>query len=166
MTTLPITRNGLPFAVSPFSDAAGLSIAGLANGDTAVAWQDGANAAVQLFGPTGAAASLELLPAVSGGASETLTNENVVALANGNFVVTWNDTVVSGSNTEVTVDAQIYDPNLNKVGGQITVIYTFLQTAGFTGADVFATPDGGFAYAESINHFETVQAFHADGSKN
>src|SRR5258708_39193209 len=100
--TLPITRNGLPFAVSSFSGVGGLSIAGLTNGETAVAWQDGANAAVQLFGPTGEAASLELL-AAQGGAIDTLSNENVVALANGNFVVTWNDTVVSGG-TFVTVN--------------------------------------------------------------
>src|SRR5258708_30441420 len=156
MTTLPITRNGLPFAVSPFSDAAGLSIAGLANGDTAVAWQDGANAAVQLFGPTGAAASLDVLPAVSGGASETLTNENVVALANGNFVVTWNDTVVSGAMTYVTVKAQIYDLNLNKVGGQFQLIPQFQQFSGFTGPDVFATPDGRVAYAQSLNNSVTI----------
>jgi hypothetical protein len=78
--------------------------------------------------------------------------------------VTWND--ITGLSNSVAVKAQIYDPNLNKVGGQITVIPVFIQTAGFTGADVFATPDGGFAYADSINKLETVQAFHADGSKN
>ena len=65
--------------------------------------------------------------------------------------MTWNDTVVSGGNTFVTVDAQIYDPNLHAIGGQITVIPQFQQTPlpRFSGADVFATPDGGFAYAES-----------------
>src|SRR5258708_38283322 len=99
MTTLPISRNSLPFAVSTFSDAAGLSIAGLANGETAVAWQDGYDAAVQLFNANGAVASLEIHPALSGGGpGEILSNENVVALANGNFVVTWNDTISSGGN--------------------------------------------------------------------
>src|SRR5258708_3272614 len=167
MTTLPITRNGLEFVAATFSDAAGLSIAGLDNGDTAVAWQDGRNVAVQLFSPTGTAVSNELVPFQgSNDGSNTLTNENVVALANGNFVLTFNLTIVSGGSTSVGVDAQIFNPNLNKIGGVITVIPTFQQTPGFTGADVFATPDGGFAYAESINQFETVQAFHADGNTN
>ena len=142
-----------------------MSIAGLANGDTVVAWQDGSDAAVQLFSANGAAASNEFL-SISGLSGRTLANENVVALANGNFVLTFNDTIVVGANTFVAVDAQIFDPNLNKVGSQITVIPQFQQTVGFTGADVFATPDGGFAYAELINQSETVQAFHADGSKN
>src|SRR5258708_7935965 len=161
---LPIALKGSKFSVSSPSGAAGLSIAGLANGDIAIAWEDGSNAAAQLFSGSGATASGEFLPALSGGASETLTNENVVALANGNFVVTWNDNVVIGANTFVTVDAQIYDPNLNTIGGTITVIPQ-IQVA-FSGADVFATPDGGFAYAEYVNHSEYVQSFHADGTKN
>ena len=167
MTTLPIALKGFQFATSTFSVPAGLSIAGLANGDTAVAWQDGSDAAVQLFSANGAAASNEFL-SLSNVSGRTLTNENVVALTNGNFVLTFNDTVVVNGNTFVTVDAQIFDPNLNKIGSQITVIPQFQQMAGFTytGADVFATPDGGFAYAESIDQFETVQAFHADGSTN
>jgi len=166
MTTLPLTLKGQEFVAGSFSVPTGLSIAGLADGDTVVAWQDGQSAAVQLFSPTGTAVSNETLPVPIGGGFHAATNENVIALANGNFVLTLNDTVVIGSNTYVTVDAQIYDPNLNPVGNLVTVIPQFLQTAGFTGADVFATPDGGFAYAESINQSETVQAFHADGSQN
>jgi hypothetical protein len=59
MTTLPITQKGLEFAVSSFAVPPGLSIAGLANGDTVMAWQDGSNAAVQLFSANGAEASNE-----------------------------------------------------------------------------------------------------------
>src|SRR5258708_33529649 len=149
---LPIALKGSKFSVSSPLGAAGLSIAGLANGDIAIAWEDGSNAAAQLFSGSGTAASGELLPALSGG-SETLTNENVVALANGNFVVTWNDNVVIGANTFLTVDAQIYDPGLNKNGGTTTVTPQIQQpvSISYTGADVVTTPDGRLAYSEFVN---------------
>jgi hypothetical protein len=101
MVTLPITLKGSQFAVSSISAPAGLSIAGLSDGDIVISWQDGSNAAVQLFNGSGAAVSSEVVAAISGGASETLTQEIVVGLADGNFVVTWNDTVASGGNTYV-----------------------------------------------------------------
>ncbi|MFI5013585.1 MAG: FG-GAP repeat domain-containing protein [Hyphomicrobiales bacterium] len=164
---LPISLKGSQFAVTSATTPTGLSIAALANGEVAVAWQDGANAVGQLFNADGTAASSEFVAAASGGGGETLTNENVVALADGNFVETWNDNVIIGGQTFVTVDAQMYDPNLNKIGGQITVIPQFQQSPfPFTGADVFATPDGGFAYAESVKQFEYVQAFNANETKN
>jgi hypothetical protein len=60
VTTLPITQKGLVFVAGSFSVPTGLSIAGLANGDIAVAWQDGFNeGAVQLFSPNGTAVSNE-----------------------------------------------------------------------------------------------------------
>jgi hypothetical protein len=60
----------------------------------------------------------------------------------------------------------MYDSKFSKVGSEITIIPQFQQTSVFTGADVFATPDDGFAYAEAINQHEFVQPFHADGTKN
>jgi hypothetical protein len=65
MAPLTITFIGSQFAVPSGSTPTGLSIA---NGDVAIAWQDGSNPAVQLFNSSGVAISSETLPAVSGGA--------------------------------------------------------------------------------------------------
>src|SRR5277367_5664412 len=95
MAVLPVAPKGSQFSVSSVAAptlAEGLSISGLANGEIVVAWQDGSTAAVQLFNSNGVAVTGEINPALVGGA-ETLANEHVAALANGNFVTTWNDIV-------------------------------------------------------------------------
>jgi hypothetical protein len=78
--------------------------------------------------------------------------------------VTWNDEFVQGNSSFLTVDAQIYDPNGNTVGGKITVFPQFQDD--FDTSVVFATPDGGFACAEALEGASAVnvRAFRADGT--
>jgi hypothetical protein len=87
MPSLPVSLKGSQFSVSSVAaptPAVGLSIAALANGEIAVAWQDGSTSAVQLFSSNGVNVTGEINPALVGGA-ETLTNERVAALAKRKF---------------------------------------------------------------------------------
>jgi hypothetical protein len=166
-TPLPIGLKGSQFDVSSVftPTGPGPTIAGLSDGDVVVSWEDGANAEVQLFDSNGNALSAETTVALSSSPSEALLDENVVALADGNFVVSWDDQVGAA----VTVKAQIFGPNLNKIGSIITVDTPLPPGDSLSLGDVFATPDGGFAYAMFENNpdfesFEWTQAFDAVGT--
>ena len=83
------------------------------------------NVAAQLFHGNGLAVGPAFLPALSSGSNDNLIDENVAALANGNFVVVWVDSLIQNRNTLSTVHAQIYQPNLTRIGGPITVMPQF-----------------------------------------
>jgi hypothetical protein len=83
------------------------------------------NVAALLFHGNGLAVGPAFLPALSGASNDNLIDENVAALANGNFVVVWVDSLIQNGNSLSTVHAQIYQPNLTGVGGPITVMPQF-----------------------------------------
>jgi hypothetical protein len=147
----------------PVSDS--LEISGLGN-ETAVVWQDGSDAVMQLLIDNGnfINASIELIPAPAG-SSETQSGLHVVALANGNFAMTWTDTFTIANNSSYENLAQIYDPQGNKVGSIISV-FPLRQGTGDGAGAMYRTPDGGFGYADTSNGTVEWQLFHADGSKN
>ena len=145
-----------------------MDIAGLADGDIVMAWQDGStnsntNVAAQLAHGNGAQAGRAFFPALSNGPNDRLVGVNVVGLGNGNFVVTWVDQVVQGVTLFSTVCAQLYQTNLTKIGGVITVIPTLQGSLQYTGASALA--NGGFVCAAGGGGPVYAQAIQADGNK-
>jgi hypothetical protein len=148
------------------SNAYSASIAGLSDGDLVAAWQAGAtnpNAQAQLFHGDGSVETLPFIVALTSGSNDSLIEERVAALPNGNFVVTWVDSLVQNNNTFSTILAQIYDPGGNKVGGTITVLPQLQATIG--NQDVSALANGGFVCDFYLNNNVYTQSFQANGAK-
>jgi hypothetical protein len=161
---MTIAPKGTQFALS---NAYSVSIAGLSDGDLVADWQAGAtnpNVAAQLFNGNGTAKSLAFLPATSSGSSDSLIQEDIVALSNGNFVVTWVDSLVQSQSTTLsTIYAQIYDSSQNPVGGRITIVPQLSGTIG--SEDVSPLPNGGFIYAFTVGQSVYTQSFQSNGNK-
>jgi hypothetical protein len=99
-------------------------------------------------------------------AGTAASGSQVAALANGNYVVTWEQQPVGGGASSAWF--QVYDPNGNTVVGA-----TPIDTAGSINRDVqlVALQDGGFAVAYADNGWAgadgteiTLRIYNADGS--
>src|ERR1700722_6825971 len=155
----PITLKGPKTSVSSVSVPGLGAVWSSSLGDeTAVVWQDGGDAVMQLFIDNGTFvnASSELVPAAG---SDLQSSVYVVALANGNFVMTWLDQFGTGQ----AILGQIYDPNGNKVGSTLLILQ---PDGGYNDGEMFTTPDGGFGFVDSDDGTEEIQLFHADGTHN
>jgi hypothetical protein len=154
----PITLKGPKTSVSSVS-VPGLGAvwsSGLGD-ETAVVWEDGGDAVMQLFIDNGTFvnASPELV-AAPGSGEQSLAY--VVALADGNFVMTW----LNQSNGQAIL-GQIYDPSGNKVGSTLSILQA---SPDYVDGVMFATPDGGFGFAYEDGDTQAFQLFHANGTPN
>ncbi|WP_441237400.1 beta strand repeat-containing protein [Bradyrhizobium sp. 930_D9_N1_4] len=156
------------------------TVTGLANGGFAITWtddsgeggdDDGTSIKAQLFAADGSKVGSEFLVNTETGGSQD--NAVITGLANGGFVVTWEDlSGTLGDDDATRVKAQVFAADGSKVGGEFLV-----NTA--TSSDqlkptVSALPNGGFVvtwYDFSQTGGDTsgssikAQIYAADGSK-
>jgi len=103
------------------------SVAGLANGGFVVSWTDesalgdgsGSSIKVQRYDAMGAAVGGEVL--VNSATAGNQVDSWVAGLANGGFVVTWDDPSTQGAGTGSSIKAQVYDASGATVGGELLV---------------------------------------------
>jgi VCBS repeat-containing protein len=121
-------------------------VASLSSGGFAVTWSDSADGDVKAQVYDSAGNKIGGTITANTTLAETQFDQKVTGLANGGFVVTWEDRSRSGGDTDgQATRAQVFDNLGNKVGGEILVN---TRTAGNqTSANVDATPDGGFIVA-------------------
>ncbi|HEV2155270.1 hypothetical protein [Bradyrhizobium sp.] len=156
------------------------TVTGLANGGFAITWtddsgeggdDDGTSIKAQLFAADGSKIGSEFL--VNTETSGSQDNATITGLANGGFVVTWEDlSGTLGDDDATSVKAQIFAADGSKVGGEFLV-----NTA--TSSDqlkptISALPNGGFvvtwydfsqAGGDSSGSAIKAQIYAADGSK-
>ncbi len=156
----------------------GAQVAKLANGNVIVTWVDasatlgdatGTSVKAQIFDQNGAKIGVEFLVNTETAGNQNLAN--VVALANGNFVVTWQDfSLIGGDAESSSIKAQIFNAAGQKVGTEFLVNTT---TAGGQTNPTIAMVGDDFVIAwrdaVSINgtSFQTFrgQAYRADGTR-
>jgi len=121
-------------------------VASLSSGGFVVTWSDsnGSDVRAQVYDVAGNKIGGTIT--VNTTLVEFQYDQRVIGLANGGFVVTWEDRSQTGGDTDgQATRAQVFDNLGNKVGGEILVN---TRTAGNqTSANVDATPDGGFIIA-------------------
>ncbi len=126
------------------------SITALTNGGFVVTWQDasaqgddtsGTAIKAQVFDAHGDKAGAEFL--VNTSTTNDQSNSSITALANGNFVVTWED--LSGQNGDISgfaIKAQMFNAAGGRIGGEFLLNTT---TSGNQSApSIAALADGGF----------------------
>jgi Ca2+-binding RTX toxin-like protein len=154
-------------------------VAALSNGRFVVTWRDlsetGADASgeavrAQIFNANGTKSGGEFV--VNSTTTEGQSGPSVVGLANGGFVVTWDDESLSGNDTsESAIRGQVFNASGNKVGVEFLVNATTAGTQ--TDSCVSALSDGRFvvAWTDASQHGSSVgydvraQVFNIDGSK-
>ncbi|PTS72428.1 hypothetical protein DBR17_19770 [Sphingomonas sp. HMWF008] len=147
-------------------------VAKLADGNVIVTWFDangdasGGGIKGQLLDPTGAKIGGEFL--VNTQTAGVQSSANIAALANGTFVVTWQDS--SGTPTLSSIKAQLFDASANKIGGEFLVNAAtgFSQTnpavaAMSNGSFVIAWRDAGPSTGTPVQLLR-AQVFSADGT--
>ena len=101
------------------------SVAALANGGFVISWtdrsaigvdNDGFSVKAQVFGPLGTKVGGEFL--VNTQIVGLQLDSQVTGLSNGGFVITWNDVSGLGDVSGTSVNAQIYNADGTKVGGE------------------------------------------------
>jgi hypothetical protein len=144
------------------------AIASLPNGGFVVAWHDlsgSKSVKAQVYDQAGAKIGGELL--VDSGTANIGGFPRVAALANGGFVVAWEDTGNTPGDTSASnIKAQIYDATNTKVGTEFLVN---TATAGEqTHADVAALAGGGFVVswvdANGVREDVKAQVYDASGA--
>jgi hypothetical protein len=156
------------------------SVAGLSNGGFVVTWQDnsgmlgdpsGCGIAAQIFNNGGYKVGSEFL--VNTATNGDQTTPRVASLANGGFVITWDDiSGTLGDSSAWSIKAQIYNASGAKVGTEILVN---TQTAN-NQLDPAITPlsNGGFVIAwddysgtlgDTSGNCVALQIFEASGNK-
>lgn len=153
-------------------------VAKLSNGNVVVTWQDlsgtlgdasGNSIKAQILDSTGAKVGVEFL--VNTETAGTQTAIDMIALANGNFVVTWQDASGTlGDADSTSIKAQIFNAQGQKVGTEFLVNTT---TAGGQGTPTIAVVGDNFVIA--WRHSVTIdgisqqsfrgQAFRIDGTR-
>ena len=137
----------------------------LANGGFVIAWEDNSGTGgddsessvkAQVFGADGRKVGGELLVnTATAGAQEAAS---ITALANGGFVVTWDDNSgTGGDDSESSVKAQVFDAAGNKVGNELLVNTVTAGSQG--GSSVTALKNGGFVVS-----WEDDSGLNADGA--
>ena len=131
-------------------DQTGPSITALSNGGFIVVWTDnsasggdtsGFAVRAQVYDPNGLAYGSEIL--VNTTTSGDQLDAKVTQLANGNFVVVWNDGSVTGDDTSgAAVRGQIFSLDGTKVGSEFLV--NDLTWGSQYNPDIVARQDGGF----------------------
>ena len=126
------------------------SVAGLANGNFVVTWEDnsgiggdasGYGIKGQLFGANGTAIGSEFL--VNTQTANDQTVPQITALSNGGYVITWQDSSGTlGDNSGTSIMAQVFDANGNEFGSQFLVNS---ETGGYqTAPTIGSLANGGF----------------------
>ena len=156
------------------------TVTGLSNGGFAITWtddsgeggdDDGTSIKAQLFAADGSKVGSEFLVNTETGGSQD--NATITGLANGGFVVTWEDlSGTLGDGDATSVKAQIFAADGSKVGGEFLVntatVSDQLKPA------ISALPNGGFvvtwydfsqAGGDSSGSAIKAQIYAADGSK-
>ena len=156
------------------------SIAALAGGGWAVAWQDASGEGgdswstgikVRLYDSNGAATGAEIL--VNGTRGGAQTKPEMTALSGGGFVVTWEDASVSGGDLSGgAVRAQVFTASGAKLGGEILVNTTVAgaQTVPAVGAlagggFVVTWQDASGSGADTSGTAVRAQMYSASGAK-
>ena len=160
-----IERSGAEFLVNTTTAGGQFesSIAVLANGNFVITWTDtsnGSSVRAQIVDHNGSTIGSEFVVNTT-----TKTNQHAPqtsALANGNFVVTWEDDAHSGD-----VRAQIFNPSGHKVGAEFVVNTT--TTGAQDTPSITALANGGFVVTwhdkTSTSGDIKAQIFGAGGSK-
>ena len=121
------------------------AIAGLTNGNYAVVYRDTSGFPMlkaRVIRPDGTEAVAEFI--VSSAGSVVGTSASIAALADGRFIVTWEENVPEqGDNSGVGIKAQIFNANGTRSGGDF-VINTSIQGSQET-PFILGLPTGGFA---------------------
>jgi uncharacterized protein YheU (UPF0270 family) len=139
----------------------------LANGDFVVVWEDasglggdatGGALKAQVFHANGSKVGTEFL--VNTTTQGTQDGASITALANGGFVVAWEDNSgVGGDSSDSSVKAQLFDASGHKVGGEFLVNTV---TSGFQGgASVTSLKNGGFVVT-----WEDDSGLNGDGTRS
>lgn len=124
-------------------------LAGLAGGGFVASWMDSSgqggdptapSVKAQLFSATGTKVGAEFLVNTSVAGSQD--QPVVTSLASGGFVVAWRDTSLQGDTSAAGVKAQIYNAAGLRLGGEIQVNVTTLNTQDQPA--IAGLPDGGF----------------------
>ena len=143
---------GNDFEIHTFgnSNQSGPSVAGLTNGGFVAVWADNSNQLgdnsptginARLFSALDAPVDIEFQ--VNTTTSSSQFEPRVAALANGSFVVVWQDNSASGfDDSNSAIRGQVFDAAGGMVGSEFLVNTAIAN--GQTDADVTALPDGGF----------------------
>ncbi|MCP3401461.1 hypothetical protein [Bradyrhizobium sp. CCGB20] len=156
------------------------TVTGLANGGFAITWtddsgeggdDDGTSIKAQLFGADGSKVGSEFLVNTETGGSQD--NATITGLANGGFVVTWEDlSGTLGDSDATSIKAQIFAADGSKVGSEFMV--NTATTSDQLKPTISALPNGGFVVTwydfskvggDSSGSGIKAQIYAADGSK-
>jgi Ca2+-binding RTX toxin-like protein len=151
------SASGLPFVVNTEMAGPQLSpvVTAMPGGRFVVSWTDysgqftqtgdtsGTAIHAQMFDADGSKAGSEIL--VNTTTPDEQSESSIVALANGNFVITWTDYSPSDTGLDSAVRAQLFDADGNKLGGENgeILVNTTTYYVQYSSA-VAATADGGF----------------------
>jgi len=141
----------------------------LAGGGFVITWRDNSsdhfNIRAQVFAADGAPVGGEI--PVNSTTSDNQSNPQITPLANGGFVITWDDTSQTGGDTsQKAVRAQVFAADGTPVGGEVLVNTT---TTGIqANPQITALAGGGFVIswrdASSGDEDVRAQVFAADGT--
>ncbi|MDB5676564.1 MAG: hypothetical protein JWM65_3546, partial [Sphingomonas bacterium] len=174
------------------NDQKGAQIKALANGGFVVTWTDnsagvggatgdtiGAAIKAQVYAADGSRIGTELL--VNTATSSGQTGEQITALSNGGFVVTWTDSSagVGGATGDASTDAvkaQVYAPDGSRIGtellvntatvnGQSAEQITALSNGGFVVTWIDNSLGVGGATGDTSSSAIKAQVYAADGSR-
>ncbi len=152
-------------------------ISGLANGGFVITWDDHSrtlgdetsSVKAQIYNANGVKVGGEFL--VNTQTTDTQRFPEITSLANGNFVVTWEDySSTVGNSTIVKVKAQVFSADGAKLGGEFLVNTETDRYAG--NPDITSLTNGGFAvtwFSDSTTFGDNGQSimarvFRADGT--
>jgi hypothetical protein len=143
-------------------------ITALVGGGFVVTWLDNAilgEVRAQLFAADGSKSGGEIN--VNTATASVQNGEQIVALSNGGFVISWLDASgQGGDNSGTSVKAQLFDATGAKLGGEFLVNSTIAGSQ--TAEQIVALPGGRFfiSWTDPANVGDIRgQAFNADGSK-
>jgi Ca2+-binding RTX toxin-like protein len=150
----PISKVGLEILVNTGTEGTQFipQIATLSNGGFVVTWQDGfsglgedANVEAQVFTAAGVKTGSEIL--VNTATENDQSGQQITALANGGFVVTWTDSShgiggATGDDSSTAIKAQVFAADGTKTGSEI-LVNTAVASEQFD-PQITALADGGF----------------------
>lgn len=156
---------------SSFSTQSGQQVAALSGGGFVVTWawdgQDSPSTAsgeaggvyAQLFDADGTkVGSVTLVNTTVIGGQDS---PKIVALEDGGYVIVWQESVAANGDG-IEINAQIFDADGNKVGGELAVNVS--ENGNQSAQAVIALPDGGFAVSwyDGASRKYLTRAFHND----
>jgi Ca2+-binding RTX toxin-like protein len=130
-------------------------VAVLASGAFAVAYNDGTNIGVKRYDATG---TLLGSATANSGAGTELENPTITALADGGFVVTWEDDTGSTSD--------LYGRKFDAAGAPVGSDFTITLDLAVSGAEVAPLASGGFVVAWIAGADVKAQLFDAAGAED